>query len=73
MDVAVLLDEDIIEDVVSDTVHGIGLHDSGAGQRLVVGRIHVVVVELGAAAHLAAGPSGHRWTPPYSAACGGKH
>ena len=40
VDLAVLLDEDIIEDIVGDAVGRIGLHDGGIGQGLVIGQLH---------------------------------
>mgnify|MGYP007098960249 FL=1 len=54
MDVAVLLDEDVVEDVVGDAAHQVRLHDGGVRQRLVVCQLHSLVVEMEAAAHPAA-------------------
>ena len=54
MDVAVLLDEDVVEDVVGDAAHRVRLHDGGVRQRLVVCQLHSLVVEMEAAAHPAA-------------------
>ena len=53
MDVAVLLDEDVVEDVVGDAVF-VRLHDGGVGQRLVVGHVEALVLEVEAVAHTAA-------------------
>ena len=54
VDVAVLLDEDVVEDVVGDAAHRVRLHDGGVRQRLVVCQLHSLVVEMEAAAHPAA-------------------
>ena len=54
MDLAGLLDEDVIENIIGNAVSGIGLHDGGVGQGLVIGQLHALVVEVEAAAHPAA-------------------
>ncbi len=54
MDVAVLFDEDVVQDVVGDAGCGVGFDDCGVGQRFVVREFHAFVVEMEAAAHPAA-------------------
>ena len=49
VDLAVLLDEDVVEDVVGDAAHRVRLHDGGVRQRLVVCQLHSLVVEMEAA------------------------
>ena len=58
MDLAGLLDEDVIENIIGNAVGGIGLHDGGVGQGLVIGQLHALVVEVEAAAHPAAVQTG---------------
>ena len=58
MDLAGLLDEDVIENIIGNAVSGIGLHDGGVGQGLVIGQLHALVVEVEAAAHPAAVQTG---------------
>ena len=53
MDLAGLLNEDIIEDIVGHAVVT-RLHDGGIGQRLMVGHVQALVVEVVAVAHAAA-------------------
>lgn len=53
VDLAGLLDNDVVQDVVGLTVF-IGLLDGGVGQSLVVGQLHALIVKVIAAAHPAA-------------------
>ena len=58
MDLAGLLDEDVIENIIGNAVGGIGLHDGGVGQGLVIGQLHALIIEVEAAAHPAAVQTG---------------
>ena len=58
VNLAGLLDEDVIENIIGNAVSGIGLHDGGVGQGLVIGQLHALVVEVEAAAHPAAVQTG---------------
>ena len=53
MQVAVLLDENVVENVVGHAVLA-GLHDGGIGQGLMVGHVQALVLEMEAVAHPAA-------------------
>ena len=53
VDLAVLLDEDIVQNVVGDAVVA-SLHDGGIGKGLVVGHVQALILEVEAVAHPAA-------------------
>ena len=53
MDLAGLLDENIVQNVVGDAVVA-SLHDGGIGKGLVVGHVKALILEVEAVAHPAA-------------------